>query len=638
MKIFPERTSYSILLVLVLAAILVALAVLQYRWSNQISQAENEHMHSSLRTSMDQFRRQFHNELQEIGFLARPNSSILVRRDWKSYAESCSASFQNSGSHLVRNIYLWIRKDSGSTQLLKLNRELRSFEETPWPSNLDSIKAQHARFFSNSDRPMPFSRPSAWTMFCQIPLMIQPLISFPPPPDDPRIGNRFAGYVLLELNAETIYQGIFPELAQKVFKSSGGHLYHVAVVSGQAPERLLFQTDPNLTIASFAKNDAAIPLLEGRRERFESMAPPLESESRRPGDRMRPPPPNDGIQQRGLDDLRVFGLRSVIPLESRRTELPFPGGQRFGSPILFGDDGSGWVLIAKHREGSLAAAVARARQRNLILSFGSLLILAASMALIVVAARRAQRLARLQLDFVAGISHELRTPLSIICAAGDNLAEGVLETSHRSVKEYGNLILNEGRKLSGMVEQILQYAAAQRSNRPANLRLENLNAITETALQQVNAAIVSDGFVVEKMFDPELPPVHVDATAVTRCFHNLIQNALKYSGESRWIGVRTRTAAGKHNDEVQLIVEDRGLGIASEDLLHVFEPFYRGSVAVAAQIHGTGLGLFLAQETIMSMQGNISVKSAPGKGSTFTIHLPAAPGVHDNSYTNAGKE
>lgn len=638
MKIFPERTSYSILLILVLAAILGALAVLQYRWSSQISQAENEHMHSSLQTSMDQFRRQFHNELQEVGFLARPNNSILARRDWKSYAESCSTSFQNSGSHLVRNIYLWIRKDSGSTQLLKLNRESRSFEETSWPSNLDSLKTQHARFFSNSDRPMPFSGPSTWTMFCQIPLMIQPLIPFSFPPDDPGRGSQFAGYVMLELNAETIYQGIFPELAQKVFKSSGGYLYHVAVVSGKAPGMLLFQTDPNLTVESFAKNDAEIPLLERRRERFEFIAPPLESDSRRPGDRMQPPPLNDGMQQRGPDDPRAFGSRGAMLMGPLRPESPFPGNQRFGSPIQLGDDVSGWELIAKHREGSLEAAVARARHRNLILSFGSLLILAASMALIVVAARRAQRLARLQLDFVAGISHELRTPLSVICAAGDNLAEGVLETSHHSVKEYGSLILNEGRKLSGMVEQILQYAAAQRRNRPVNLRIENLNVITETALQQVNAAIVSDGFIVEKRFDPELPPVHVDATAVTRCFHNLIQNALKYSGESRWIGVQTMTVAGKHNDEVQLIVEDRGLGIASEDLLHIFEPFYRGSVAVAAQIHGTGLGLFLAQETIASMQGNISVKSAPGKGSTFTIHLPAAPGVHDNSFTNAGKE
>jgi signal transduction histidine kinase len=259
------------------------------------------------------------------------------------------------------------------------------------------------------------------------------------------------------------------------------------------------------------------------------------------------------------------------------------------------------------------------------------------MALIVVAARRAQQLARLQLDFVAGISHELRTPLAVICAAGDNLAEGVLEKSNRSVKEYGSLILNEGRKLSGMVEQILQYAATQRRTHQINLRKENLNEIADLALKQMNAAIVAAGFAAEKALEPELPPVLADAAAVTRCVHNLIQNALKYSGESRWIRVRTVTAPGKHKGEVQLIVEDRGMGIDSEDLLHIFEPFYRGSAATAAQIHGTGLGLFLARETIMSMHGDISVKSAPGKGSVFTIHLPAAPGSDDNSYADSFK-
>jgi signal transduction histidine kinase len=637
MKILPERTSYSILLVLVLAAILVALAVLQYRWSSQISETENEHMRSSLRTSMDQFRRQFHNDLQELGFLARPNDSVLVRRDWKSYAESCSVIFRNSGSHLVSNIYLWVPADSGNGQLLKLNQEALSFEEIPWPSNLDSIRRQYSQFFSKSFRPMPLFRPFAWTMFFRIPLMIQPLIPAPSPSDTPVPGVRFFGFVMLELNAQAIYKGIFPELAQRIFKSSGGYLYHVAVVSGEKPGNLLFQSDPNLTMGSFDKVDAAIPLLERRSERFDPMMPRLEPEFRRSGNRMQPPPPNDGLQQRGPDRPQVFGSSDAMSMGPMRPGPDFPGSPRFASPIQFEGDGAGWELIAKHREGSLEAAVARSWRRNLAISFGSLLILTVSMALIVVAARRAQRLARLQLDFVAGISHELRTPLAVICAAGDNLAEGVLESSHRSVKEYGSLILNEGRKLAVMVEQILQYAAAQRRTRPINLRIENLNEIANSALQQMNAAIMSDGFAVEKALASELPPVLVDAAAVTSCLNNLIQNALKYSGESRWIGVRTMTVPGKHNDEVQLIVEDRGMGIASEDLLHIFEPFYRGSVAIAAQIHGTGLGLFLAQQTIMSMQGGISVKSVPGKGSTFTIHLPVPPGTHENSYTTAGK-
>jgi signal transduction histidine kinase len=117
----------------------------------------------------------------------------------------------------------------------------------------------------------------------------------------------------------------------------------------------------------------------------------------------------------------------------------------------------------------------------------------------------------------------------------------------------------------------------------------------------------------------------VDAAVLSHLIQNLIQNALKYSGESRWLAVRTATALGKREGEVQLIIEDRGMGIGNEDLPHVFEPFYRGSEAAEAQIHGTGLGLFMVREALTLMGGKISVKSAPGKGSAFTIHFPALP-------------
>ena len=110
--------------------------------------------------------------------------------------------------------------------------------------------------------------------------------------------------------------------------------------------------------------------------------------------------------------------------------------------------------------------VAADRRRNLLLSFGVLLVLAVSMALIIISAQRARRLARLQMEFVAGVSHELRTPVAVICSAADNLAEGFVGAKDQ-VKEYGALIRNEGRRLAGMIEQILRFAAGQ--SRPRHL-------------------------------------------------------------------------------------------------------------------------------------------------------------------------
>lgn len=94
---------------------------------------------------------------------------------------------------------------------------------------------------------------------------------------------------------------------------------------------------------------------------------------------------------------------------------------------------------------------------------------------------------------------------------------------------------------------------------------------------------------------------------------------MKYGGNASWIGVRANANQG----EVRITVEDRGMGIETADFRHIFEPFYRGRAAKAAQIHGTGLGLSLAARIAEAMGGRITVKSAPGKGASFTLHLPA---------------
>jgi signal transduction histidine kinase len=315
------------------------------------------------------------------------------------------------------------------------------------------------------------------------------------------------------------------------------------------------------------------------------------------------------------------------------------GGKMRGiEPVLPDGENAAWTLIAQHRKGSLEAAVTDMRKKNLALSFGSLLLLSFSVALIIVSARRAQRLARLQIDFVAGISHELRTPLAVICSAGDNLAEGVTEDSSDSTRKYGRLIRDEGRKLSNMIEQTLQFAGIQKGSRRYHLRPESINRIVAIALKHTKPIIEEAGFSVEKSLAPNLPSVQVDAAALSRVIQNLIQNAVKYSEESRRLIIRTFKAYAKRGAEVLLAVEDQGMGIGSEDLPHIFEPFYRGSANGPGLIHGTGLGLFIVQETLAGMGGSIDVTSTPGKGSTFTIHLPALPEYAGNSSPSMSEE
>jgi signal transduction histidine kinase len=115
-----------------------------------------------------------------------------------------------------------------------------------------------------------------------------------------------------------------------------------------------------------------------------------------------------------------------------------------------------------------------------------------------------------------------------------------------------------------------------------------------------------------------------DLAVVSQCLQNLIVNAVKFSGESRWIGIRARAEDLGARSELQISVQDKGIGISSADLPHIFEPFFRSPEVNAAQIHGTGLGLTLARQIAEAMGGRLTVTSKPGVGSVFTLHLVPA--------------
>ena len=128
----------------------------------------------------------------------------------------------------------------------------------------------------------------------------------------------------------------------------------------------------------------------------------------------------------------------------------------------------------------------------------------------------------------------------------------------------------------------------------------------------------------ERQLPADLPQVEVDFQAMCQCVQNLIANAIKYSGEGRSVRVRAFAVNDNGGREVGIAVEDDGIGIEASDLERIFEPFYRSAAVLKAQIHGSGLGLALARSIAEDMGGRLTVESTPGKGSRFTIYLPAA--------------
>jgi signal transduction histidine kinase len=228
------------------------------------------------------------------------------------------------------------------------------------------------------------------------------------------------------------------------------------------------------------------------------------------------------------------------------------------------------------------------------------------------------------MDFVAAVSHELRTPLAVIRSAAQNLSAGVVHEAGQA-RRYGELIETEGRRLTEMVEQVLEYAGLEAHRRPALAHLVDADRVVSETVSSCSALFDAEGFDVAVTVAPHLPVVAADEGALRRAITNLLMNALKHAASGRSVAVDVRAAASATAPGVEIAVSDRGPGIPSEDLGHIFEPFYRGRRATEQQIHGNGLGLSLVKRIADAHGGRVTVKSAPGAGATFTLHLPAAP-------------
>lgn len=276
-----------------------------------------------------------------------------------------------------------------------------------------------------------------------------------------------------------------------------------------------------------------------------------------------------------------------------------------------------WTLAVTHREGSIDIATASALRRELLVGLGLLSLIIGAVAAIIISAMRSRRLAQRQLDFVSSVSHEFRTPLAVIYSAGENLADGVAKDSEQ-IGRYGELIRNEGRKLSGMVEQILGFAGARSGKRQYSFAPHNVATLIATAVEECKPLANEKGIVVDVDVSDDDLLIYADGAAIDTAIRNLLANSFKYSNGSPSIKI----TATRTNDRISISVEDNGIGISKADLKHVFEPFYRSSDVVDAQIHGNGLGLSIVKQIVDAHRGSIDVASQPGIGSTFTIELP----------------
>jgi signal transduction histidine kinase len=569
-----------------LLVLLTLLATIQYRWIGQVSRLESHHLRAPLVSSTRHLAADFDREVtRAFLYFFHPERSETPgdwrgRVAWQLQRWTAEARYPR----LVRDVLHVHRGEAGRLDLEILRPESGRFEATAWPADLEPLR----RRISETAGGLMLS--GGTPVVADVPALVIPM-TFGPPPSNPGAAEQRgeAGaddQIVLRLDRDAIAKEILPDLTRQHFGSPQGVSDAVAVLDEAAPGRVIFLSDPSLPAALFRTGDATAPMLELRP--FEEL--------------------HSLMAERRLARNRGPGVAGEFP------RLGPAGEERTRS--------GPWRLVVKRRNGSLDEAVARIRRHNLEISACILALIAVTTGILMVTTQRAQKLARQQMEFVAAVSHELHTPLTAMRSAGQNLADGVV-AEPAQVKRYGALIESEGRRLSGMVGQVLDFAGIQSGRQAYTLQPTEIGPVVEGAVSDCRWLLQERRARVERDVSPALPLVQGDPAALRRALRNLIENAAKYGGPDPRIDVRARAG----NGEVEITVEDHGDGLRREDLPHLFEPFYRGRQAVARSIAGSGLGLSVVRHIAEAHHGRVDVETGgPGEGSAFTLHLPVAEG------------
>ncbi len=275
-----------------------------------------------------------------------------------------------------------------------------------------------------------------------------------------------------------------------------------------------------------------------------------------------------------------------------------------------------WTVATSAAGDPTFVLAARGARRSLVVVGAGVTLLALSLLATARAARASAAIAAVRADFVATVTHELKTPLSTIRAVGETLVRGRIKTD-QDLKRYAKMLVREERRLTRLVNNLLAYSRVTDVTEVYSFEPHDPGALITEAIQGFRRQLADSGFSLDVSVAPDIPAVKADRTAIVLALDNLIDNAIRYSGDATSVAIHATAA----NGEVRFEVIDRGVGIADDELPAVRRRFVRGRTAPG---DGNGLGLAIVSRIAEDHQGALHISSQIGSGTTVTLCIPAA--------------
>lgn len=576
-----NRWSSTTILSASLVTLVAIVAIQQWRWIDEIERYDHFSRNEHLRQATNVFKTVFDREVSILArWMTAPSAPLAdAARDLGDRLDGWRASTRWPG--LVASVYL-VEPASGrgEPKLARLDTAAGELVAVAWPEALQPLLPPFAD--------LGFLRASQLPADVLVVASIPAIVGFP--------ADRQGPSTLVVLDETYLTGSMIPEMVELAFPEESYGPVEVAITEA-ATGRVVYSTSGVAHASSFGRVDVFSGLVRDGVEiaELEEFSALLESGASRGSGEPRP--------------------SALVPWS-----LPEPtaeGEKWLGRLWTWLWSTGHWRILVRSETGPVEEVVAAEKNRKVAAAFGLLALLGASVTVLTVANRRAQRAARRELEQLALISHELRTPLTVLASAGDNLADGLFRSQERTT-EYGRVIQRETRRLRELVENVLHLAYRRRKEPQRELRPIDVVHLIEESLEVAEPGLKEAGFTVERSLPSRRLEILGDPSALRSTLLNLISNAVKYGREARWL----RLAAEETGTEVRIVVEDRGPGLDPRELERLSEPYTRGD-REAVDTEGSGLGLAVVKSVVAAHAGRISVGNPEAGGTSLALHFPA---------------